>query len=291
MILELRTLIAVARHGTFTAAGQRLGLTQAAVSGHIRRLEEALGFPLFERTGRSARLNAAGARTLERAETLVAAFDALGDPSRDQGQDKLLRIGAIASVQPTIVTRALVKFRVEYPACRLHLVPGISLQLVDKVDAGELDLAIVIRPTFDLPSNLAWVPLVTEDYALLAPLTVGEDQGWRAIIATWPFIRYDRASLGGRQVDGFLRREGVAPREWLEADDLQAMIALVGSGIGCAIVPMTEAVERLPGSVRRVSIGPDAPQRTIGAVHQTLITTTRTSALVGRLVEAAPDRS
>lgn len=288
MIPELRTLIAVARHGTFAAAGQRLGLTQAAVSGHVRRLEHALGCPLFDRTGRSARLNAAGARTLDRAETIVAAFDALGEPARDQERAEPLRIGAIASVQSTIVARALVPFRVEYPACRLHLVPGVSLQLVDRIDAGELDMAIVICPTFDLPSNLAWVPLVREDYALLAPRAAGEDRDWRAIIATCPFIRYDRASIGGRQVDRFFRREGVVPDEWLEADDLQAMTALVESGIGCAIVPVTEAVKRLPDSVRRVPLGTRAPQRAIGVVHQTPMASARMSALVTRLVEAAP---
>ena len=70
MITELRTLIAIARYGTFRAAGDRVGLTQAAVSGHMHRLEEALGFTLFDRTGRSATLNAAGLRTLARAEAL-----------------------------------------------------------------------------------------------------------------------------------------------------------------------------------------------------------------------------
>ena len=59
MINELRTFIAVCRHGTFAAAGERIGLTQSAVSSQIKRLEEALGFELFDRTGRSATLNAA----------------------------------------------------------------------------------------------------------------------------------------------------------------------------------------------------------------------------------------
>lgn len=72
MILELRTFIAVARHGTFAAAGERIGLTQSAVSSQIKRLEESLGFALFDRTGRSATLNTAGGETLARAEEIVA---------------------------------------------------------------------------------------------------------------------------------------------------------------------------------------------------------------------------
>ena len=78
MIRELKTLVAVAREGTFAAAGQRIGLTQAAVSAQMQRLEAELGFALFDRTARSARLNAAGERTLAQAQELIRAFEQLG---------------------------------------------------------------------------------------------------------------------------------------------------------------------------------------------------------------------
>ena len=58
MIRELKTLIAVAREGTFAAAAHKIGLTQAAVSAQIARLESELGMELFDRTGRSANLHA-----------------------------------------------------------------------------------------------------------------------------------------------------------------------------------------------------------------------------------------
>jgi len=60
MIRELMTLTAVAREGTLAAAGERIGLTQAGVAARMRRLQAELGFPPFDRTGRSARLNAMG---------------------------------------------------------------------------------------------------------------------------------------------------------------------------------------------------------------------------------------
>ena len=78
MIRELKTLIAVTREGTFAAAGQKVGLTQAAVSAQMKRLEEELGFLLFDRTGRSARLNRMGRQTVERAQELVRLYGALG---------------------------------------------------------------------------------------------------------------------------------------------------------------------------------------------------------------------
>ena len=266
MIIELRTLIAVARYGTFSAAGDRVGLTQAAVSGHMRRLEDTLGFALFDRTGRSATLNAAGLRTLARAEALVAAFDALGEPTQDEEWAQPLEIGAIASVQATLLTRALVPFRQRFANARVNLLPGVSLHLMDRVEAGELDLAILIRPAFEPPRELEWTPLVRERYALLAPASVaGED--WRALICEQPFIRYDRSSFGGRQVERYLRDNSLAPQEWIEVDDIPAMRSMVESGLGVAVVPLTESILPLPASVRVIELGPLPIHREIGALY------------------------
>jgi DNA-binding transcriptional LysR family regulator len=164
--------------------------------------------------------------------------------------------------------------------------PVISLQLVDGVDAGELDLAIAIRPPLDLPPHLVWIPLLAEDYAMLV-LATEEADDWRQIIGSQPFIRYDRSSFGGRQVDRFLRREGVAIEQGIEADDLQAMVALVAGAAGCAIVPMTEALGRLPRGVRSVTLGPTAPKRLIGIVHQAPLAAGAAVELIESLVAAS----
>ena len=74
MIRELKTLIAVAQHGTFAAAGQHIGLTQAAVSAQMKRLEAALGVALFERSGRAAVLTKRGQETLQQAQALIALY-------------------------------------------------------------------------------------------------------------------------------------------------------------------------------------------------------------------------
>lgn len=266
MIIELRTLIAVARYDTFSAAGERIGLTQAAVSGHMRRLEESLGFALFDRTGRSATLNAVGLRTLARAEALVAGFDALGEPTQDEEWAKPLEIGAIASVHATILTRALVPFRQRFANCRVNLSPGVSLQLMDRVEAGELDLAILIRPAFEPPRELEWTPLACENYVLLVASDVAGDD-WLSVIRERPFIRYSRSSFGGRQVERFLRDHSLTLQEWIEVDDIQAMLSMVESGLGVAVVPLTETILPLPVSVRAIALGPTAIHREIGALY------------------------
>src|SRR5437660_10538852 len=103
MIRELKTLVAVAREGTFAAAGQKIGLTQAAVSAQMQRLERELGFELFDRTGRTARLNAMGHQTLVQAQELIRLYSNLGSRVVGGGATVLVNIGAIASVQRTLL--------------------------------------------------------------------------------------------------------------------------------------------------------------------------------------------
>lgn len=265
MIAELRTLVAVARFGTFAAAGDRIGLTQAAVSGQMKRLEERLGIKLFERTGRSARLNAAGLRTLDRAKSIIAMFEHIADPA-DESSGGELRIGAIASVQSAMLARALVPFRQRFANYHLRIVPGVSLHLLDLLDAGELDLAVLIEPPFGLPKNLIWRPLVREPYVLAVPEHL-EGNDWRALLREQPFIRYDRSSFGGRQVDRFLRSHSIVPHESMEVDDIAGMAALVGRGLGVALLPIVEGSPPPVAPVRLVAVAEPAFYREIGILQ------------------------
>ncbi len=265
MIAELRTLVAVARFGTFAAAGDRIGLTQAAVSGQMKRLEERLGIKLFERTGRSAKLNAAGLRTLDRAKSIIAMFEHIADPA-DESSGGELRIGAIASVQSAMFARALVPFRQRFANYYLRIVPGVSLHLLDLLDAGELDLAVLIEPPFGLPKNLIWRPLVREPYVLAVPEHL-EGDDWRALLREQPFIRYDRSSFGGRQVDRFLRSHSIVPLESMEVDDIAGMAALVGRGLGVALLPIVEGSPPPVAPVRLVAVAEPAFYREIGILQ------------------------
>ncbi len=162
VISELKTFITVCKHGTFAAAGDRIGLTQSAVSSQIKRLEETLGFQLFDRTGRSATLNAAGQATLPRAEEICALFSKLGELPDERATSGLLRVGSIASAQPTLLARALERLRGAFPLVRVHVSPGVSMHLMDDLDAGKIDAAVIIRPPFGMPPDLTWQALLHE---------------------------------------------------------------------------------------------------------------------------------
>src|SRR5690242_2712705 len=135
MIRELRTLLAVAREGTFAGAGDRIGLTQAAVSAQMQRLEAELGAALFDRTGRTARLNALGRQTLARAQEIVRLYDGLGQRAASGAQAAPVSVGAIASVERAMLPEVLARFHKRH-AGYIRVVPGVSLRLLELVDAG-----------------------------------------------------------------------------------------------------------------------------------------------------------
>jgi len=254
MIRELKTFLAIARCGSFAAAGQRIGLTQSAVSAQMSNLERALGLRLFDRTGRSANLNAAGLRALPLAEQIIDTFslmsqsDSLGDYRGE------LRIGAIATVQTGLLPPVLLRLLQQAPGVVPKLVPGVSLNLLAQVDAGEIDLAVMIRPPFTLPKELHAELIKREPFVLIAPLEVAGDDPLQLIVEQ-PFVRYDRSSFGGRQVSQFLRRHHLDVRPGLELDELDAIVKMVACGLGVALVPEAGLWLERASSVRVLRLG------------------------------------
>lgn len=259
--------MAVARHGTFAGAGAHIGLTQSAVSAQMQRLEAHLGFTLFDRTGRSATLNVAGRRTLELADELIALYARLSEPDDQEGRGGTLSVGAIASAHAVLLPDAVASFRRSLPAWRVRLVPGVSLNLLAQVDAAEADMAVIIRPPFSLPSELRWRTLIAEPFVLLSP-AAKRRVPWRELIQTEPFIRYDRRSFGGRQVEVFLRKKRLSVRDTIEADELQGIAQLVARGMGVALLPKSAGIGAWPRGAVAHDLGDDTFYREIGLVER-----------------------
>ena len=286
MIRELKTLVAVAREGTFAAAGQKIGLTQAAVSAQMQRLEAELGFDLFDRSGRTARLNERGHQTLVQARELIALYGHLGSRSIEGLPTAVVNIGAIASVQRSMLPDALASFHKQMAHCRTRVVPGVSKDLIDQVDAGELEMAAIIRPPFSLHTDLRWTTLAQEPFRLLVPRKVGGDD-WAELLSSRPFIRYDRSSFGGRQVDRFLRSAHVSVQDVCEVDELDAIVRLVSNGVGIALVPQTATHRKWPAAVRAIDLAGHTFHRDIGLVHRPMRSLGEPARLLARLVCSA----
>lgn len=285
MIRELRTLVAVAREGTFAAAGQKIGLTQAAVSAQMQRLEAELGFALFDREGRAARLNAMGEQILAQAQEVIRLYESLSTSAAGPTATGRVTLGAIASVQRSLLPAALAEFHRRCAGYRTRVIPGLSMELVNLVAAGEIDMAAVIRPPFALQSDLRWTTLAREPFRLIAPRQVKGDD-WAELLASQPFIRYDRASFGGRQVDRFLRGMHCNVQDVSELDELEAIVGLVANGVGVALVPQTSAWRRWPARVRAIDLGEHTFHRDIGLVHRAPGTLSEPARLLIQLIES-----
>lgn len=268
MLKELKSLIAVSHEGTFAAAGQKIGLTQAAISAQMKRLEDELNLVLFERNGRAAQLTPAGHTVLLQAKEIVGLCQELGtDKPPTAPAQQTIQLGAIASLQRTILPAVLAQVHSQHSGCRSRIVPGVSLDLYNMVDSGELDLAAIIKPPFSLPSELRWTTLASEPFELIAAKKWA-DHDWESLLRTQPFIRYDRVSFGGRQVDRFLRKNKIHPHEICELDELDAITELVRHQVGIALVPKTLSQPHWPSDIQAWSLGDKSFHREVGLVHR-----------------------
>ncbi|GAB3483334.1 LysR family transcriptional regulator [Marinomonas epiphytica] len=267
MIKELKTLLSVASEGTFAGAGNKIGLTQAAVSAQMQRLEQELGMSLFERVGRTMQLNQTGYSVLEQAKDIIERYHQLGTTSRVEEAESTITMGAITTIQRAILPMAIAQFQQNYKTTYSRVVPGVSMDLFDKVDTGELDLAVIIKPTFNMLPDLEWQTLIRQPFRLIAPRT-WEIADWRSALRDFPFVRYDRTSFGGRQVDRWLQKQQMTVRDKCEVDEVSAIIKLVELEVGVAIVPQTDEYPDWGPNIQEVSLEDMGFEREIGLVFK-----------------------
>lgn len=267
MIKYLQTLCTIARYGTFAEAGDRLGLTQSAVSIQMRRLEQTLGVELFDRSRRTAVLTEEGRRVLGHAEQIVQLFGQMVHGVADSDLRGALRAGAVMTELLGSVIDVMPQFRARFPKVEVHLTPGASTELLTLVEKQQLDCALIVKPAYPLEGALRWRPLRREPFVLIAPPDEPEQDGaW--LLAHRPFIRYDRRSHGGNLVERFLKRNKCMPREAIETDSIETICLLVARGLGISIVPRTAALQVLGAQVREIGLGADTFYREIGIAER-----------------------
>jgi DNA-binding transcriptional LysR family regulator len=104
------------------------------------------------------------------------------------------------------------------------------------VDTGEVDLAILIKPPFELPKELSVQVIRREPFVLIVPADLEGDDPLQ-LLANHPHVRYDRNSFGGRLVTRFLREQQIDVQVALELDELEAIVKMVECGLGVSLLP------------------------------------------------------
>lgn len=194
--------------------------------------------PLFDREGRTLRLNRYGEVFRDHAERLVTAEDAARRALAQAADPERGEVGlAFLHTQGTVLVPELLRlYRGEHPGVRFRLTQGASERLVEAVVRGEADMAI----TSPRPEGLAWHPLSTERLALAVPSghrVAGLAEVDLADVADEPFILM-RHGFGLRSVtEELFRAAGIRPEIAFEGEEATTVRALVGAGLGVAVVP------------------------------------------------------
>jgi DNA-binding transcriptional LysR family regulator len=262
----LKTLVAIAESGSFAAAARTLNLSQSAISTQMRGLEDELKVALFDRRKRPPVLNEAGKALVTKARELIDSYEDLQSSVAAKGAiEGRIRLGAVGTTLTGILPVVLTVIRERYPSLHIEIVSGFSEELVQQIESRALDAAIV-SDYEGKRQDLSWRPFLTAPLVMIAPPDASESNPKR-LAQAYPFIRYSPTAPVGRIIDRALRRANLKVHESMQLDWLEAIEAMVHHGHGIALVPERRFPHEPLFAVKRIALGPERFQRTLGIVE------------------------
>lgn len=269
----LRYFVAVAEEGSITSASNRLRIAQPALSRQIRALEQEIGAPLMERNSRGVALTEAGAMFAEDARRILASIDSVvaAAQARARGDTGELRIGYAPTPTAEILPPALRALEKAAPQVKVQLHDLSGDEILEALQRGRLQVAVMVDPGELLPSNVVFHPL--KGYAKCVAFAPGHRFARLrrvplAQLAREPLVIYDR-QMYSEYLRGLVSLLGPVTDEPLiaaECDGMASLIAAVLAGRGVAIVP--EIFPRLAGSeIRLRPIHPPSEPLVVGYAY------------------------
>lgn len=237
-IRGLETLLWIARLGGFGQAARRLNTTQPNVSMRIRELERQLGAQLVDRSRRAIRLTEAGRECVATAERMLALVGNLqqrvSDPKALVGTVRLGISEAVAlSWLPTLVSR----LNREYPGIVLELDVGMALTLRRKLDAGDVEVAILPGPMSQPDVVSEHLGALTFKWMASSRLKVPRRTLRPRDLAAWPIITLPRESNLHYVVEEWFAIDTVKARRLDVCNSLSVAAALTAGGVGISLLP------------------------------------------------------
>lgn len=280
--LELyRIFEKVCQTSSFSAAAKELYITQPAVSQSIKQLEENLSVSLFQRGSRGVSLTAEGQVLLEYIRSALHLIES--------GEDRIaklrslmageLKIGAGDTITRQFLLPHIHRFHQSYPDILLQVTNRTSLEILELLKNGAVDIAFVNLPLPPLPSlELTVIPCREVEDIFVAGDRFRHLEGRRLSLenlSQYPLIMLEPKSNSRNYVDRFLLSQGVTcqPEIELGAYDLLIDFARIGLGLACVIREFSQqALEQ--GGLFQVELATPIPRRSIGICHLSSINLT-----------------
>lgn len=238
---QLSFLVALADALNFSRAAEECHVTQSTLSTGIKQLEEMLGVQLAERTRQSVLMTPVGADLARQARSILAQVQDFEDRARleAKGTTPTLRLGAIPTVGPYLLPKALPIIRKRHPGMRVLLREELTDSLLDGLINGRLDLVLIALPQ-ELPDTLMTAPLFFDGYKLATPRAhplanlrkvEGADLDGRELLLLDRGHCLQEHALSAYPTNSLRRSESVA------ATSLQTLIAMVEEDVGITLLP------------------------------------------------------
>jgi DNA-binding transcriptional LysR family regulator len=261
--LEYFKLVAELQH--VTNAAEQLSISQPALSRSIAKLEEELGFPLFERRGKHVVLNRYGIIFLQYAERSIQEITAGKQVIHDliHPDYGCVSLSFLHSLGSNLVPGLLSKFRSNCPNIQFKLYQNATTLLLDQLEAGEVDLCLCSPVT--RRESMEWEPLFTEELFVVVP------QGHRLAhrksielkeIANDPIVTFKRDYGLRILTDHLFKKADLNPFITFEGEEIMTVAGLVEAKLGVALLPHAFGLDKTNISFLPVSI-PQC-QRVIG---------------------------
>ena len=235
---QLQTFADVIELGSFSAAADRAGVTQPAISLQLRQLERRLGLRLVERVGRRMLPTPAGSDLLVHVrriqEEMNRALEALAP--HQSGAVGRIRIGTGATACIYLLPPVLRRLKEDMPGLEIAVETGNTPDLVRMIEANELDAGLLTLPV----THRSFETLPVTDDELVALFPARDAPGLPAIpavlLAQKPLLFYEGGATR-RIVEQWFADAGLTPKPVMELGSVEAIKRLVAAGLGWAIVP------------------------------------------------------
>ena len=243
--LSLRAIevfVAVVEEAGVTRAAKRLGASPAAVSAQLSNLESVLGARLIERSSQHFALTSAGElfhpRAIRILDEISAASAALA--TSHVSPKMVLKVAVIEDFDPVVTTPWLTSIQHHYPNIKIHAKSGPSHESHSDLGNRAVDVIVAVETT-DVPDWVEENAILNDPYILLVSEAAQKAKSLREL-ADYPFVRYSRDLLMGRQIEAHLRRNRFSPTRDCELSSNQMVFSMVEAKGGWAITTVSAFV-------------------------------------------------